>query len=123
MSHHVVFDAAAQAMRCHHCGAVKSLPMPTPILEACQRLNAFNDEHKDCKKGSFAVLAKLAKWADYADQKGYSDGGVFVACRDRAQGTAAEITFGECRAVRELLNAERDCFMPVGVDSEGGSHD
>lgn len=50
MSDHVVFDAAAQAMRCHHCGAVKSLPMPTPILEACQRLNAFADLHKDCRR-------------------------------------------------------------------------
>lgn len=48
MTNHVVFDAAAQTMRCHHCGAAEALPLPAPILEACNRMDAFNDAHKDC---------------------------------------------------------------------------
>lgn len=67
MTNHVVFDAAAQTMRCHHCGAAEALRLPTPILEACHRMDAFNDAHKDCP-ALYAEIDRLKEMnAELAD--------------------------------------------------------
>jgi hypothetical protein len=62
---HIISNSQTKRMECQHCGFSEAIKMPAPLDAILNKMDAFMEAHKDCKRPqSEAVMSEYIKGFD-----------------------------------------------------------